>query len=81
MINTEVPQDIMDRIDETFPDREFLGVADISQYLEVPERTVRGLIARKELLAIKIGREFRIPVNRFKRYMVESATSHEPETD
>jgi len=39
---------------------EFMTVAEVAERLRVSERTVRQLIMRGELPAIKIGKEWRI---------------------
>ena len=67
-VSSEIPQ--------IFAGRKFLLVDDVSEYLEIEPRGVRGLINRGELAAFKVGNAFRIPVQALQVYL-ESASAHE----
>ena len=70
-----VYQQVSDGIPEKFEGRDFLLVDDISKYLEIDPRGVRGLISRGQLAAYKVGKEYRIPLQGLQVYL-ESASAH-----
>jgi excisionase family DNA binding protein len=41
-------------------EQELLTVREVAEYLKLKERTIRDMIAREELRAIKIGKSYRI---------------------
>lgn len=41
-------------------EQELLTVREVAQFLKLKERTIRDMIAREELSAIKIGKSYRI---------------------
>lgn len=56
----------MEKYLENYP--AVLSVADVAKILGVAESTVRKMIKEKQLVAIKVGRLFRIPKDRLIDY-------------
>jgi excisionase family DNA binding protein len=54
-----------------------LTVAEVAQRLQVEIRTVYGLLKRRELRAVKIGRVWRVPLGALDRYL----TGRKPEAE
>jgi len=50
-------------------------VSEIAGMLRVHEQTVRNLIHNEKLDAIKIGADFRIPVEEYKRFIGENSNT------
>jgi len=51
-----------------------LTVREVSTYLKLTERTVRDMIDREDLPAIKIGKAYRIRVSELERFILELET-------
>jgi excisionase family DNA binding protein len=51
--------------------RKFLKVEDIAQELEVSEATVRSWIREGKIRAGKAGRDYRIPIEEYERFLRE----------
>jgi len=47
-----------------------LTVAEVAERLQVEIRTVYGLLKRRELRAVKIGRVWRVPLEALDRYLM-----------
>ena len=43
--------------------REFVRVRPLARYLEVDERTIRRMILEGSLAAVRVGRQWRIPID------------------
>jgi excisionase family DNA binding protein len=54
---------------EASPEPEYLSVREVATRLKVKEKTVRDWIARGEIEAYKIGKEFRIRRDHFDQGM------------
>lgn len=52
----------------------FLTTQDIADLLKVREQTVRGWIHRRDLRAVKLGREFRVAVRDLEAFVDQHAT-------
>ncbi len=57
----------------------FLTVKEVARRLAVGRTTVYELIARQELMAIKIGRARRIPESALERWIAQQLTDKEVE--
>lgn len=51
---------------------EILTIQQTASYLQVCEKTVRRLIARKELVASKIGKSWRVKKSDIDEYMIRT---------
>jgi len=51
-----------------------LTVREVSTYLKLTERTVRDMIDREDLPAIKIGKAYRIRHSELERFILELET-------
>jgi putative molybdopterin biosynthesis protein len=58
---------------------ELLTVTEIAQLLRVSDRVVRSLIKDGDLVAVKIGREYRVKRSDVDRYLTKQSTSDEAE--
>jgi excisionase family DNA binding protein len=58
--------------------RRFLKVEDIAQELEVSETTVRSWIREGKIRAGRAGRDYRIPVEEYERFLKEFFYPNEP---
>ncbi len=58
-------------------DEFFLTTAEVADRLRVHQRTVQNLIERKELGAIRVGSDYRIPVPALDAYLRRQATTDE----
>ncbi|MGE7114926.1 helix-turn-helix domain-containing protein [Lysinibacillus sp. NPDC047702] len=52
--------------------KKYLLVKDIAAELEVSEKTVRKLINEKQIVAYKLGREWRVTQDDFNDYLAKS---------
>lgn len=50
-------------------EKRFLTVPDIAQDLQVKEDTVRDWIRRRELAAYRVGREYRIKIEDYEKFL------------
>lgn len=55
-------------------DMKFLSVEETAKILSVSARTVRQLIRSKKILAVKVGREWRIAEEDLRKYVAERKT-------
>ena len=53
---------------------QFYTVAEIAAMLKVHDQTVRALITKRKLGAIKVGAEWRISREQFDQFVQESST-------
>ena len=49
--------------------RDVWTVGEVASYLRTTVRTVRGLIRRKEIKALRVGREYRITREALEEYL------------
>jgi len=49
-------------------------VEDVARILKITDQTVRNLIKRKELKAIRVGGQFRITQEELDRYLQKQST-------
>lgn len=56
-------------------EEEFLTVEEIAKRLKVKEFTIRDWIRKKELPAYKLGREYRVKVSDYEKFLQERHTT------
>ena len=68
---------------ESILDPRFLTVEDIARDLSIAEDTVRSWIREKKLPAYRVGREYRIMIVDYERFLQQRRTTHDapPEKD
>ncbi len=60
-------------------EKPFLTVEDIAHELQVSDDTVRNWIKQKKLVAVKIGRDWRIDRRDYQRFLEERKNLREDE--
>ncbi len=53
---------------------QFYTVSEIAAMLKVHDQTVRGLISKRKLGALRVGAEWRISQEQFDQFVKESST-------
>jgi len=57
-----------------FKDQKFLSPQEIAEELEISKMTALKLIKNGEIQGLKIGRQYKVPVDSFKNFIEKSST-------
>jgi excisionase family DNA binding protein len=63
---------------EQLPSRSFFTVEQLAARWQVSPRTIRRMVERGKLRAMRIGPQLRVPVDVVERYEVQHATGSGP---
>lgn len=63
----------MSEQDEMLSQGEWLSVEEVARRLKMDDETVRKWIRRKQLKAYKFGRDYRVRLNDFEKFIRERA--------